>query len=612
MTNVKNFGLIGVGSSVQFGKGGSRLKVIEGKILARNAADSALVNIQAAAPVATDDLVTLGHLNTLSGINIQDGMDLPLGAPTDGSLALGAVPLGVTDTVTDAIDGLNEVLAKLVPSQPLNFPGGQTLSLSTANTTTHFLASGVTDNTAGGTLPATAGQSVTRVTAATVTTTTINDTGPGDTGTITAYVNNTAAGAVTLASTIQTGNLDNGSLRVNDNKDFPTNTPGFWQSVDALIQNAAAAVGWNRLRIAHSAAGQTNEVYFVRDNNTASPAVAGGTVAEAALGTVAYSSSVPHYNTGASLTISGLTMTNLAGTTYLNGNPISVAGATGNIGTANYSYANVGVTTPIPVNTTAAQSLSALTFAIGGTVTGTDTVRVTGTNINGTGTQTIASPVILVKRGTNGVDEMLVPVNGLGSSPVATLAQRVKMVTGDTPTATFTGTASDWVVGDPLAAHDAAVVAAVLKYDQTNYSTGYLPVGPNLSGRDTAQYVTFWFRRTPVSKFDIKVAATGVAGCWVKLVGISDAYSSAGGWWSMQTPYGGAGTPGDIGSGNGSNGCALGGVMPTGSALATTTTYTATFGQVSSSAATNNAILVRFRLNAGQSISALSFEAATR
>jgi hypothetical protein len=98
-----------------------------------------------------------------------------------------------------------------------------------------------------------------------------------------------------------------------------------------------------------------------------------------------------------------------------------------------------------------------------------------------------------------------------------------------------------------------------------------------------------------------------VDGCWVELAGESNTYATTNGWWDMTLVYQGTGIPGTQGGANGNNGCAVGTAMPTGSAISNTR-YTCTFGQgVSSSTATNNNIIVRFKLTSGQSITALSF-----
>jgi hypothetical protein len=162
-----------------------------------------------------------------------------------------------------------------------------------------------------------------------------------------------------------------------------------------------------------------------------------------------------------------------------------------------------------------------------------------------------------------------------------------------------------------LQTYDATIVAAVLKHDQTNYSSGYLPVGPNLSsGRTGSQYFTFRFVRTSVSKFNIKFTGT-IAGLWVALPGSGiDTSSTLNGWLTMDTAYAGAGQPGAGTGGNGSNGCALGGVVTLNSAV-TNHSKTCTFGTVSSSSTATNEIYVRIELTSGQTVSALSLETAS-
>jgi hypothetical protein len=78
----------------------------------------------------------------------------------------------------------------------------------------------------------------------------------------------------------------------------------------------------------------------------------------------------------------------------------------------------------------------------------------------------------------------------------------------------------------------------------------------------------------------------------------------------MATAYAGSGQPGAGTGGNGSNGCALGGLALLNSAQ-TNKSVTATFGTVSSSSTATNEIYVRVRLNTGQSLTALTIEAAT-
>ena len=161
---------------------------------------------------------------------------------------------------------------------------------------------------------------------------------------------------------------------------------------------------------------------------------------------------------------------------------------------------------------------------------------------------------------------------------------------------------------------EATVRLGVLQYDVTNYSTGYLPAGPNRSADTGTQYFTFAFRRTGLSTFDINItSASGITGCWLALPGTAtDASSSLNGWMRMDTTKGGAGYPGVTAPGNGNDGCAATDADRIASGVALSGGYTASFGTVNSSSAgsTGNVILVRLALASGQSISALSIGAA--
>jgi hypothetical protein len=133
-------------------------------------------------------------------------------------------------------------------------------------------------------------------------------------------------------------------------------------------------------------------------------------------------------------------------------------------------------------------------------------------------------------------------------------------------------------------------------------------VGPDLSsGRSGAQYYTFKFIRAAVSKFDIKYTGT-IAGMWVALPGSTiDSTSTINGWIDMGIAYENSGIPGAGVGGNGSNGCALGGLAVFDSAQ-TNKSVTCT---VSSSGTPTNEIYVRVKLTSGQTVTALTIEAAT-
>lgn len=612
MATVKNFGLEGVASEVQLGKAGPSFKADSGNVEVRGTLGD-LTNVKAANAVALDDLVTLAQLQAVQEGQVSDGFAIILGDVTtdgDGSWSPGAVPLTNTTKVSDAVDQLNEILAKLVPAAPANFPASTSMAVTSVGNTPRLASGAVPDNTSGG-HGLSASSTVIRIQAATVSgANSWNDVGPGDTGTLQLLVNDTVIGSRAL-----TGTGDNGTfsgLVISDQKDFPVSTPGFWKSLDVAVTNAAVAnSGINKIEVYHTgAAAGTNEVFFVRDTLTAGSAISGASIVENAQGTLAYSSSVPHYGTGASLT-GNLSLNNLAGETYYGGTtPLTVSGTNSIIASQTYTYSTLGISTPIARNTTSATAVTPITINLNGSnVFAQGTIQGATTNVAANvAAANLSSTNVLVMNGTQAgkVYELNVPVSGLGVLPNNNNATRVANGSGDKPTTAATA----WTSSSALQTYDAAVVAGVLAHNQTNY-TSYLPAGPDLSvGRSGAQYVTFSFNRASVSKFKIHVTGT-YAGLWIKLPGISDnssiafeAATNQGGWWNAFQPYDGAGVPGEAGDPNA--GCALGAIA-TGSTMTGAGALEVTFGTQSSTNATGNQILVRFRLNAGQSISALSF-----
>ncbi len=541
----------------------------------------------------------------LASAGAQDGFSLPLGSVEtkgDGSWAGGAVALTDTTKVSNAIDQMNTILGKLVPSAPPAFPNGVNLAVSNTAGSTPLLCSGVTDNS--GKAPYAAGAAVTRITAAGPSSNTFATMGPGNAGTLQALINDTVVASHALA-----GTSDNGSysgLVISAQADYPSATPGFWKSISVALNLVAAPVGVNLVKINDTAAGATADVPFVRDATTAIPALSAMSVTQKTAGTLAYSSGVPHYGTGGQLTVNA-SVSQLSGETYYGGtDPLTGEITNGGSTAQTFGYGALGVATPIPRQTTAAAALNPITLNVDGANAHTKgLVQLNAKNVNGaTGlTNANASLSILVKAGTAQaaeIDENSVSVSGLGASPNASNAARVS-ITADG--ATPSGAAAAWDSTKALAGYEASVVGGVLAYDQTNYTTGYLPAGPNLSGRETTQYATFAFDRAAVSAFKISVTGT-YAGVEVKLPGVTDQASispnAPNGWMNAFAAYTGAGVPGN--SSDTSAGCALGAVMN-----GTSGTFQVTFGTQSSTNATGNQILVRFALTAGQSITALSF-----
>ena len=518
-----------------------------------------------------------------------DGYAVPLGDPTqgDGSFAGGAVSFDSDTPVSEAMDRLNETLGLLIPAQPPAFPNG-TLSVGSSGASPR-LASGVTDNASAG---LSAGASVARVTG-NASTNTLNDVGPGKTGTITGFLNGAGIGSVALTGSGDAGTYSN--LVISDQDDFPPSQPGFWKSLDVSLSGVNAPVGVNEVSIDHDAAGSTNAAVFVRDDYTSGPGISALSASINSPGALSYSSSVPHYGAATTFDISG-SIDGLAGKTYYGGGDVVRVAPTGGIaGAQNFGYGDLSIATPLAADDQSAKAFT-ITASINGSVHGSGRLRARARNVNGTSSNPTFGPEILTMLGSGSgrVVETAIPVNGLGGG---SNAERVALSGADNPA----GAASAWDSAAALPADEAAVVAGVLAHDETDYSSGYMPVGPDLSaGRSGAQYATFSFNRAARSNFVINIQGS-YDGLWVRLPGVSDQEPNApGGWWDMFEPYDGAGVPGE--TGDPSAGCADGSPADGGSGA-----FTCTFGTQSSSNATANEIQVRVKLSSGQSISQLSF-----
>lgn len=610
MADTKNYGIRGVGANIELGKRGNTIESDGGNVILKTTA-GALATISGANGTASSHFVTKAQFD--AGIaGSADGFQINLGDVTvygDGSYANGAVTLTDTTSVSESIDRLNETLGLLVPTAPGDFPNSETLTVSSVGSSPLLADGSVPDRTSGGTLPATAGQSVTRVTDTTPNSSQV-DNFRSDSGTLAAVVNGSTSGSVTFDGTDKDGTYTD--LRVSGYADSPADTPGFYTESDAQIRIASAlSSGWNRIQMTKSDTDNTNEVYFVVDDLTGSPTVASGSISGDTNGTTAYSSGIEHFGSSGAVTVSNLTMTNLAGETYYNGNPISISGSDSIASSQGYSYSDVGVSTPISRQTTSAESLSALSVNINGSNRHTSgTLTVTGTNVNGSGSQSI-SGTILLKAGTaraSDVDEQNISVPS-----GATGGNRVYLgsgATGDSPlgAGNLPSSSLTWTSSQDLSAsgytHEAAVVAGTLTSDQTDYTSGYWPDenGIDYSGKDAAQYFTFYFAKSAVSTFSISITGT-YSGLLIGLPGVSDSNSTSpnatgGAWYDAFTLYDGSGNPG--GTGNGA-GCANGSI-----ASGSSGSVSITLGTESTSNATNNVVLVRIKLGASDSISALS------
>ena len=610
MADTKNYGLKGVGANIELGKRGNTVESSSGNVIVKTTA-GALATVAGSNGTASSHFVTKAQLD--AGIaGSADGFQIGLGDVTahgDGSYAGGAITLTDTTKISSAIDSLNETLGLLVPTAPGDFPNSETLTVSSTGNSPYLADGAVPNRTSGGTLPASAGASVTRVTDTTPNSSQI-DNFRSDSGTLAAVVNGSTSGSVTFDGTDKNGTYTD--LRVSGYADSPSDTPGFFTESDAQIRIASALdSGWNRIQMTKSDTNDTNEVYFVVDDLTGSPTIASGSISGASAGSSAYSSGIEHFSSGGTVTVSNMTMTNLAGETYRNGNPITISGSDSIISSQSYSYSDVGVSTPITRQTTSAQSLSALTVNINGTNRHTSgSLTATGTNVNGSGSQSISN-TILLKAGTarsSDIDEQNhnIPSGASGGNRVYLGSGATgdnPLGAGNLPSSSLTWTSTQDLTASGFA-HEAAVVGGVLTSDQTDYTSGYWPDGNAIdySGKDAAQYYTFYWAKSAVSTFSISITGS-YTGLLIGLPGVSDSNAispnaTGGAWYDAFSLYDGSGNPG--GTGNGA-GCANGSA-----ATGSSGSVAITLGTQSTTNATNNVVLIRIKLAASDSISAIS------
>ena len=530
-----------------------------------------------------------------------------------------------------------------VPSAPSGL-SSKTISLTDpAQGHSPKLAHGFTENSASAPLVAGASLETTtarRYTSGNLDTSVAQNSYNGLSGTVKSVVNGADDGSQNFTTSLNE-NGTFGSLVVSDQRDandsvssstYPT---GFYQTFDAKISKPFSeyTTGVNDQRIEHSETGNTNYVTVVCDDLTSSPTidVASATLTESVSGSYRYISGIPYYNTGSpKLTMAGVTVNNWIGQAYRDTNNVfeisngtnteSTSGATISTQYKSYSdlentpYLNAGIPT---ANTLTYQYADQTIDITNSSIAAVETLKVRAHNVNGTGNFVSLPEKVQVHTASPfGIIESSIPVeSSLGNGVVTDNAIRIADFVADstdTPTIVgstdYTATPFTGAVG-VSGSQEATVRWGVLKHDTTDYSTGYLPVGPDRSSDTGTQYFTFAFRRQVVANFDISINSTGIAGMWIAAPGTGvDNASGSNGWLECTSQYAGAGIPGTntANGGNGADGCALTGadVVPTGSSI--NSSYTMTLGAENMSNATNNVVLIRIAIASGKQINSLS------
>ena len=547
-----------------------------------------------------------------------EGGNLTLGTPTSGSYRGGAFTLTSNAKVDNSIEELNFILGKLVPTAPDNISGASLSLTGTAGV--GRLCAGFTPTNNSGAAAPVAGTQYTRNTDSTITTNFITQFGPGDSGTVTGFVNAVGVGTTTLNVSfgIAAVKSDNGTydaLQIANDKDAADSTRNvgitslFYEVYDARLINAASPDGYNKAHINHLG-NNTADVFWYEDPSTvAAPVISFSGVTAPSSPTLSYSSGVPHYTQASANNFTYvMTVTNASGDMYSNHTFVTIdAQTTGfvNPGSRTYSQFAGGANPPVRnygVGTGVTSLMTNLVRDVHTTITSNhfstyDAVTPYGSHNNQRVSYSTNINIMGTTARTNVIDEDNILISSLGTG--SGNADRVNAgATGDNPTPVYT----TWSANSQVAAYETVVRGGVLRHDQVDYSSGYVPAGPDYSsGRTGAQYFQMELIRSDVSQFNISVTGS-YGGCWVCLPDNSawtSSLSGTNGWASMFAAYRGSGIPTSA-----EPGCASGGNMSGNSG-----TFTSVFGTESSSNDSNNRILIRWRLDAGDSITAMSFSA---
>lgn len=602
----------------------------------------------------SSSLVTIGEDGSTAG-SIGTALVRNFTGTSAGNFTTRFRAYGTPDTFFQDDEGTISWTMKAVPSAPASLSSKSLTMSDAAQGTSPKLCHGFTDNTSSATTLSPGASLNTTVarrysSTSTIDTTTVANAYNGAAGTLTAKLNATSGQSSSVTFSASAGengtfNQNNTQLVVTNQKDYDEVVSAypqdFYQVFTAKITKTLSnyATGLTAQRLEHSATGNTNFVHVLKDDITSTPTTAIGTVAEGTAGSKQYVSGIPYYDSGSpTVTVTGTTIANFTGQAYQDTNsPHEVDNDTnqestsGNVITdSNFTYANVdGSTTMlssgVPKSDTGvggAYTIGAVTVPItGSSVKSVKTIRAKSKNANGTGSYNASSTKIQVYTASvSGLDNEaggITVSDSLGNG--STHTDDALRITGfgsssDTPsfnssTNYYTGNA--WSGAVTVAGTTEAISRfGTIKHFTTNLSSGYLPVGPNLtSGRDggQAQYYTFAFRRTPVSQFSITMSGK-VSGMFIAMPGTGiDSSSGASGWLNCSTQYNGSGQPGSGSGGNGSDGCAkTGGDRVVDNTTYSNKTFTFTLGTESLANSVGNTCLVRIKLNSGDSVTALS------
>jgi len=296
---------------------------------------------------------------------------------------------------------------------------------------------------------------------------------------------------------------------------------------------------------------------------------------------IAANATVAEGTTGTIVTTQTRTYAQLDGATTFLSTGIPKAN-TGNVVSNSYTFGNVFVN-------------------VDGSAAAVGNISATLTSVNGSSTA-VSLPALLnvYSSAYTGFDETSIVSHAVGNT---TVAKRIVLSSANVTTPVYANTGTNYYASaafgstSTVAGTTEAVVRwGNLRVNTTNYSSGYLPVGPDLSvGGDRTTTQSFKFALQRPSLQNMKVVFTGrVAGMYIAAPGtkLTDTSNTLNGWLNANVAYAGSGFPGDntAAGGNGSSGCAVGTAVPTSTTVANVA-YILTLGSAGTNQSYANQLL---------------------
>ena len=449
-----------------------------------------------------------------------------------------------------------------------------------------------------------------------------------------------------------TGNIDSSGLleitleRDSNARDEDIYPDNFYKEFVAKVHISTSPVGYNTMQLKHSDGSVSTKAGRVYDDLTNNPSVTAWGTSVGGTATYRYMSGVAFYKTGASISITSQTLSDLTGQTYYyTTTPLTISNSVGTaISTQTYTYddmlspsvktftnihgyvpnKNVGVGTDVTLND--------LDVTINGSGLGKNgKIKTSVVNVNGTSVDQVDATEIMYWIASPTLDEAALPNNITVGSAVSGAPDLIRIDgpwTGtdydypaytDTSNNYYTQYAWNSQTNTLPGTNEAGCYLNEIKHTLEDFSSDYLPVNVDLGGggrlSSSTQYFTMCFQRNSMAKFAVKITGE-VTSLYIAFPGYdTDNTSGLNGWLDCSTLYGGAEFPGSNtgAGGNGSDGVRRQGTAADQGAFAINTALTDAYanldlGTANTGLATEKHVLVRFGLADGKSVTAISVE----